>query len=287
MMVLPMKMGPLTPQNRSRTGQFYAKLSNQFFAIFKIKITANHFMNKSLTFGIITAVLLSIIGCKNSETTGNDEDGFLYDSVTVSGEFHENPSDFIPEGYNPFDTIYGDLNKDGVNDLVYIIKGTDKSKFVIREADSTQLDRNRRGIIVLFKKDNGYELGIKNEECFSSENEEGGVYFAPELNIEIKKGNLFVNYGHGRYGYWSYTFRHKNDDFELIGYDSSDNMGSVTQSETSINFVTEKKRYSVNINRDNPDENDVFEDTWTKIKKQDIIKLSEIIDFEEFDFSDL
>ena len=53
---------------------------------------------------------------------------------------------------------------------------------------------------MLFKVNEDYVLATKNYDCFSSENEDGGVYFAPELDISIEKGNLYVHYGHGRYG---------------------------------------------------------------------------------------
>ena len=85
--------------------------------------------------------------------------------------------------------VKGDLNKDALEDIVLIIKGTDKSK-IIEDENRGKLDRNRRGIIVLLNKGNYYQLAAENYDCFSSENEDGGVYFAAELNVEIKKGNL-------------------------------------------------------------------------------------------------
>ena len=100
----------------------------------------------------------------------------------------------------------GDLNKDGFEDCVLVIKKKDSANVVMNRFDK-KVDRNRRGIIVLFKKERGYELADKSLDCFSSENEDGGVYFPPELWIEIKNNKLYVHYGHGRYGYWEYTFR--------------------------------------------------------------------------------
>ncbi|GAK94320.1 hypothetical protein JCM19298_1448 [Nonlabens ulvanivorans] len=38
---------------------------------------------------------------------------------------HRVPSDFIPENYKEYETIYGDLNKDGLEDCVLIIKKVD------------------------------------------------------------------------------------------------------------------------------------------------------------------
>ena len=76
------------------------------------------------------------------------------------------------------------------------------------------------------------------------------VYFAPELNVSINKGNLIVHYAHGRYGYWTYSFRYQNSDFELIGYDSSQDHGPVVERSVSINLMTKKMLIRENINQD-------------------------------------
>ena len=193
-------------------------------------------------------------------------------------------SNFVPKGFVIFERISGDLNKDGVADCVLIIKGTDKSK-IIKDQNSEVLDRNRRGIVILFNRNNHYELASKNYDCFSSENEDGGVYFAPELSIDINKGNLLIHYGHVRYGYRSYSFRFQNSDFELIGFDSSDDSGPIVNRETSVNFLTKKKRIKENINQNAAEEGDeVFKDTWEKIQVDKLVKLSEIKNFDELNF---
>jgi hypothetical protein len=187
---------------------------------------------------------------------------------------------FIPKGYVITEKIHGDLNKDHLEDCIIIIKGTDKKR-VIKDKNLGELDRNRRGIIVLLKAKNGYVLAAKNYDCFSSENEDGGVYFAPELDISIKAGNLYIHYAHGRYGYWEYTFRYQHADFEFIGYDDSDNRGPVVNSETSINYLTKKKIVKENTNANaETDGEEVFKTTKTTINEIKLIKLSEIKDFD-------
>lgn len=207
-------------------------------------------------------------------------------TTTVFGQVEQkqNPADFLPKGFVVFEKIIGDLDRDGIKDCILIIKGTDKSKIVTDEYRG-KLDRNRRGIIILFNKKDHYELAIKNYDGFSSENEDGGVYFAPELSIEIKKGNLYANYGHGRYGYWKYAFRYQNSDFELIGYDQSNNSGPVIESQTSINFLRKKKQEKVNTNQNAEGSDEVFKETWKKIVVNKMIKLSEIKDFDELDMT--
>ncbi|MCF6350849.1 MAG: hypothetical protein L3J23_07455 [Flavobacteriaceae bacterium] len=180
----------------------------------------------------------------------------------------KNPSEFLPEGYVIFEKIYGDLNKDGLEDCVIIIKKTEKKD-------------NRRGIIVIFNKNDNYELAAKNDNCFSSENENGGVYFPPELSINIKKGNLYIQYSHGRYGYWKYTFKFQDPYFKLIGYDSSDNYGSIVNKKISINFLTKKKLIKENTNEKAKGGDEIFKETREKITINKPIKLSEIERFDK------
>ena len=214
-------------------------------------------MNKFLK--ILPLLFLTVIGCK-----------------AQNNEF----SDFIPQGYVEFEKHFGDLNKDGQDDCVIIIKKTDKNNLVTNRFDK-KVDRNRRGIIVLLKNGENYQFADKNYNCFSSENEDGGVYFAPELWIEFQRGNLIVHYGHGRYGFWRYVFRFQDSNFKLIGYDSSSNRGPIINGTTSINFLTKKKLIKENTNEDAESGDETFKETWSDVKTENLIELSEIKDFDE------
>ncbi|MBE8727545.1 hypothetical protein [Flavobacterium hungaricum] len=244
---------------------------------------------------LITVLILLFIGFSSCNKTKEKTESSqvteiptvpeVFEADKASIEIKKKPEDFIPKGYVPFDTIKGDFNKDGLEDYILIIKGTDKSK-VIQHEYRGALDRNRRGIIALVNKNNGYELAAKNYDCFSSENEDGGVYYAPELDFEIKDGKLYINYAHGRYGYWQYTFRYQNSDFELIGYDASSNRGPIVLSDVSINFLTRQKIVNKNVNENTYDDDEIFEKSERKIKRTKLLKLSEIKDFDELDLSE-
>lgn len=194
----------------------------------------------------------------------------------------KSPSEFVPASYVVFEKIQGDLNGDNRPDYVFIIKGTDKAEFVKHEYRGV-LDRNRRGIIVALSRPDGYELALENRDCFSSENEEGGVYYAPELDVSIQKGTLRVQYLHGRYGYWTYNFRYQSSDFELIGYNSSDNRGPVVERSTSINLLTKKMRIRKNVNMNSENGDEKFRESWKKFVLSKPIRLREIADFDDFD----
>lgn len=203
---------------------------------------------------------------------------FVNYSIQAQTNFIE---DFIPQGYVLYEKVFGDLNKDNQEDCILIIKGTNKENIVKNRFDEV-VDRNRRGIVILFKTENGYQKNTENLDCFYSENEDGGVYYAPQLSFEVKEGNLYIHYEHGRYGRWKYTFRFQDSQFKLIGYDAS-NGGAVTNSETSINFLTKKRLIRENINEEAEGNDEVFKETWSKIIIEKLLSLSEIKDFEELD----
>ena len=248
-------------------------------------------MKKYIQLGILPILLFILDGCRNTNNSqAKSENKVKVESIREKKSESENkkyPSNLIPDGYIIFEKMCGDLNKDGLNDSILIIKGTNKEE-IVHDEYRGELDRNRRGIMVFFSKNDQWELGVKNINCFSSENEDGGVYFAPELSFDISKGNLYIHYHHGRYGNWKYTFRFKKSDFELIGYDSSENFGPVTKSEISINYLTKRKLKRINTNlKLNTEESgdEVFEETWEDIEQNQIIQLSEIEDFDELNLS--
>jgi hypothetical protein len=213
----------------------------------------------------------------------------------VAGEPSGKPSNanlakFIPAGYRFIEEVRGDLNGDGVDDYVLIIKATDKKMFVRRDEDDPKskiVDRNRRGIMIFFKDGDDYKLVLENRKCFSSENEEPGGYFAPDLDVEIKKGNLYVSYGHGKYGGWTYNFRYRESEFELIGFDYYARNNCNDEKEISINFLTKKQ-----LVRSCPDKNNneecggcccanLSKEMWRNIIVKEPRLLRKIVDFDK------
>ncbi|HCM30742.1 MAG TPA: hypothetical protein DIC32_03080, partial [Acinetobacter radioresistens] len=173
---------------------------------------------------------------------------------------------YIPRSYRLTEVITGDLNKDRKTDVVLIVKATDPAKWVNDEYQG-KLDRNRRGIIVLVNENGQYKKIIQNLSCFSSEYEDGGVYYAPELLLSVEQGLLNVHYAHGRYGYWRYRFQLKEHDLQLVGYDNSDNFGPYINSQTSINYLTQRKLVRENINKNRDDDIPKFKETWYKMNQ--------------------
>ncbi|MCT4580145.1 MAG: hypothetical protein N4A35_01900 [Flavobacteriales bacterium] len=190
----------------------------------------------------------------------------------------------VPNGYKEVDRVQGDLNNDGVDDCVVIVKGTEEEKFVVNRFGK-EVDRNRRGILVYLTRADRYYLAIKNLKCFSSENEDGGGCFPPVLSLKIKNEKLYIHYDYGKYGAWSYIFRCQKSDLELVAYNLSVENGPVVIREMSIDFLTKKKEVRENVNQDSEENNEeVFVSKREDFVIQKLHLLSEIADFDELNF---
>ena len=242
---------------------------------------------------LLFTLLTSLLACKKPSESNHEpletnqqetpkKDSVIIPKKTSAHPIEREPEFQLPHGFILYEKISGDLNGDSINDYVVIIKGTDKSK-VIQDEYQGELDRNRRGLLIYLSSNNDFTLATKNLDCFSSENEDGGVYYPPQLSISIKNGKFYVAYEHGRYGYWKYTFRYQQNRFKLIGYDASENYGPIVNKVTSINYLTKRKLIRDNINKDLDEyQEEIFKDTWERIEVKSLHQLSEIKDFDNF-----
>lgn len=247
---------------------------------------------------LLLIIILSFIACSKKAPVVEDMTSDTLQTPLIEADIHSSKDSsevsvsdlraeditnlkLIPEGYIFFDGIRGDLNKDSIDDFITIIKGTDPQN-IVENSFGEMVDRNRRGIVIALSQGNGYKKIVDNRDCFSSENEDGGVYFAPELWFEIKRNVLYIRYAHGRYGHWMYLFRYQNNAFELIGLESHSNYGPIPSSIVSINYSTGKKKTATNLNADERDDSlpEKWEEVWEDIGNDPLTKLSEIQDFD-------
>lgn len=207
----------------------------------------------------------------------------LVSCTLLNGSFADSKDQFMLSDSRIMDVMQSDLNGDGLDDVVLLVKDTKPDGFQPDQWGNAIVDKNRRGLVAFLKTDDGYQKVLEHKTIFSSENENGGIYFPPDLMVSLKKDILTIYYGHGRYGAWSYTFRYdQKGDFALIGFDSQNNRGPIILYTTSINFLTGKKKILTNPDEDNEDwDIKDFKETWEKLPKAKIIKLSEIEDIDE------
>lgn len=170
--------------------------------------------------------------------------------------------DIIPNDWRILDAKTGDLNQDGILDLVFAIQNTDKSN--IKSSDIWGIDSvdfNPRILGVYFGVDSG---GFKQE--FTSNNfiilRDSPTMDEPFDGLEIsEQGVLKIRF---RFWYsagsWSmsnhtYKFRFQDNEFVLIGYDSNEaHRASGETTSYSINFLTKKMKITKgNFSNDIPE----------------------------------
>ncbi|MDR3054749.1 MAG: hypothetical protein LBU53_05025 [Zoogloeaceae bacterium] len=164
--------------------------------------------------------------------------------------------DFVPEGWKLHSVAYGDLNRDGQEDVALVIQGTDKKKTISFSDNygNGTLTTNPRALLIAFRKDDTYELVLKNETLLPCQDgtvwdengtaiaerpwfddllDEGGIKITPGNTLKIKL-DYYAPYGKPASSTITYTFRHQNSRFELIGLDAK--------------HITPKREHSVSVN---------------------------------------
>lgn len=126
--------------------------------------------------------------------------GLVFYSL-ISMSFAKDENIFMFDDYRVMEVVQGSLTDQKREDLVLLVKATDSEGFQPDQWNKNIVDKNRRGLVIFLKTDNGYQKILENKDFLASENEDGGVYFPPELTINLDKGLLYFNYSHGRYGH--------------------------------------------------------------------------------------
>jgi len=193
---------------------------------------------------------------------------------------------FVPNGWKMILQITGDLNKDGVADIVMVIENTDPKNLITNDGlGQRKLNLNPRILLVIFKINaNNYHLAAANFGFIPSENDGESTCLADPLmqegGISIQNGLLKISYQ-----YWSscgswyvtnkdYTFRFQSQKFELIGYDDYNlHRSSGEKSSTSINFSTKKMSETYGGNEFNDEENKP-KTVWKTLRPSKLLSLA-------------
>ena len=172
----------------------------------------------------------------------------------------------------------GDLDKDGVKDLVIIATPDNEENFIIDDGDT--IDANVP-ILAIFKgkKDGSYTPWRQYDEALPPK--PGlfvSIYFSLDINDRgVLKIGLEYFASAGSYGSTncSFVYRFQNGDFFLIGEDNTSFMRNSGEAETySYNYLTHKRqlvKFNMFDDKVKPRE------TWSNLPKKPLKRLGSFV----------
>ncbi|MCL1634150.1 hypothetical protein M2650_05825 [Luteimonas sp. SX5] len=156
---------------------------------------------------------------------------------------------FVPKGWRLEYAKRGDLDADGRDDLLMVLRMQDP-KNVLRNEGLGQdpFDTNPRILAAAFAADGGYRLAFQNHTLIPRpDSSVMDDYLGGADALKIARGafqvtlHAFASAGSWGMGSTTFTFRYQAGCFRLIGYDDDNiqrNTGETT--DTSVNFITGK-----------------------------------------------
>lgn len=232
----------------------------------------------------------------NLDNTENLADEPLTESLqTINKDIDKNVvsdiNNFVSGKWEIADTYYGDLNKDGEDDVVIIAEENDPNNIIIQPEYSLGADTlytSPRMLLVAFKEGNNYRLIAKNEHFLPPSNDIDQACLEDPLSepggISISKGVLTIKM-HYWYscGSWyvsdnTYVFRYQNEKMQLIGFSSSSfHRASGEMTSMSINYSTKKMQTTTGGNMFEG-ESDKPKEKWENIEVNRLYDLEEMTD---------
>lgn len=173
-------------------------------------------------------------------------------------------NDIVPKDWKHTQSAYGDLNKDGIKDLVILSYPNDKSKIILCDNDR-EVDTNEPVIaIYIGQQDGTYKLWRECNNIIPADSE---YMFIESHGIEIKSNGVlwvswqdFYSMGSSDITKYKRLYRFQNGDFYLIGREDK-SLSRMTLDETtvSVNYMT-NKMYTHILRYEGPNPKDTTED---------------------------
>ena len=195
-----------------------------------------------------------------------------------------NAAGCVPKGWKLDHEQKGDLNADGLDDLMFVLMDDDAKNIVsIDSASSNPVNTNPYMLAVAFGGNarGDYQLALQNHELIPRPVETPFDELYTKDDTRIENGSFIVAL------YWfggtiyvpKFRFRFQHEKFEMIGFDSvrHDRSSSVII-ETSVNYSTGKAEIKTGTI-----ENDIAKSTFRNLKSPRLLTLDEIGDGTQFE----
>lgn len=138
----------------------------------------------------------------------------------------------LPAQYNSIAEVYGDLNKDGVDEKVVV--------YNVREQKDA-MDEVDRELVIFRKAAGAWTIWQRSLKAVGN-SRAGGMMGDPFQQVEVKNGVLLITEAGGSSWKWGHTdkYRFQNGRFELIGYSSHYGRNCEHWTDVDYNIMTSK-----------------------------------------------
>lgn len=185
--------------------------------------------------------------------------------------------EIVPAGWEE-QHVLGDLNKDGIADMVIAATPNDKEHIIVREEDGYQFNLNQPILGIYWGRSDGTYTCWKTYDNVlpATPNE----YISITITLDITdRGVLTINteafasIGGWGAGNTTYLFRYQNNDFYLIGKDENYHMRNTGDATTdSYNYLTYRhQKITFNVF----DKNVKRKEKWEKLPKAPLKRLGD------------
>jgi hypothetical protein len=181
-------------------------------------------------------------------------------------------SELIPDEWTVLSSTIGYLNGDGIDDMAFALKNNDLTNYEPIRNGTDSIDMNPRVLAIYFKNADGtYKKQLQSnhfillkdsptmDEPFDGLTIESNGVLRIDFHFWFSAGSWYMsNHQH--------KFRYQNNQFELIGYESSStHRGTMKTTEHSINFSTNKMKITETVfNEETEEEKTTFQ--WKNIE---------------------
>jgi hypothetical protein len=198
------------------------------------------------------------------------------------------------EGFVPRDWLVekretGDLNDDGVADILLVLRQNDPKNVLSNKGGlgRNPMDTNPRMLAVAFgRTSGGYDLAMQNHTLIPRpDNPAQDDVLSENGGVSIVRGALrvalhrFMSAGGWGMGVTTFTLRYQNGRFELIGFDRDDTQRNTGETvKVSVNYSTGRMGRTVGSI-----EHDRTKTAWSTLPKRPLLSLDEVGDGLAFD----
>jgi len=160
-------------------------------------------------------------------------------------QFGNRVEDFVPKGWKIEMQKRGDLNNDGLEDVVILLQENNEKNMIEKGSGFSAMNTNPRILAVLFAQNNGkFSLVLSNHTLIPRYTDPYIGDFIEENAISLSEGVFSVDFFifpifSVELINVSYTFRWQDNKFLLVGYHSSESSRSSGDMKSkSINYLT-------------------------------------------------